>query len=304
MKKIKLIRLFTLLSLSALFVACNDYNDSDFRPRDTSFGWIEFNSAGRELSYSDAELNLDSLPFATVPVNLEVITNPDGFTYTYTAQVGEFGMNEDNEQVFLATGDAEEFTVDVPALLGQADIEYLLDPNFDPEIDEEFVVQFVLVDVSKPNTTVGVEGDSSSNTIFNLLITPQAPLFSASDWIAESVICVGDGSGGCDPDNSDIPVTHAVSITPGDAGNEFNLSDITGGLYEQLYEAADNPVLVNADFETNELFVIDQDDVVYGGDVFNGSGTFTVEDGVLVEFELEWSNGWGDAGETVFTRAE
>jgi len=126
-------------------------------------------------------------------------------------------------------------------------------------------------------------------------------IFTEGTWLTDSVVCAGNGSGGCDPDNSDIPLDYSVELTSGDNATEFIISDITGGLYVLGYGDEDNAVTVNIDFDNQELAVVDQPDTTYGGDFFNGEGSYTLgDDGLVDEFELTWSNGWGDAGETTF----
>ena len=52
------------------------------------------------------------------------------------------------------------------------------------------------------------------------------------------------------------------------------------------------------------LSFTDQPDTTYGGDVFNGSGFAELDaNGDLVSFTIEWSNGYGDAGTSVYTPA-
>lgn len=80
-----------------------------------------------------------------------------------------------------------------------------------------------------------------------------------------------------------------------DGSVTFSISDITGGLYPEFYGSAANP----AEFIVFglEILVKDQPDVVYGGDVFNGTGKIEC-DGTFV---INWSNGFGDAGITQHT---
>jgi hypothetical protein len=74
------------------------------------------------------------------------------------------------------------------------------------------------------------------------------------------------------------------------------MSDVTGGLYINCYGASDNPGQITTDLF--DISMVDQPDVVYGGDIFNGSGSLDC-DGNLV---ITWSNGFGDAGTSTFTR--
>ena len=91
-----------------------------------------------------------------------------------------------------------------------------------------------------------------------------------------------------------------ISLDLPEENREFILSDITGGLYPVVYGSADNPATV---YEVNgKLFLVGQPDTVYGGDVFDGTGEIVLDsDGNLIGFTLDWSNGYGDAGVSVFT---
>ncbi|SMG36292.1 hypothetical protein SAMN05661096_02425 [Marivirga sericea] len=93
-------------------------------------------------------------------------------------------------------------------------------------------------------------------------------------------------------------VTNVVEITSVDGSDtQLQFSDVTGGLYKNHYESADNPGIVN--YVCGDLVMVDQDDTVYGGDVFNGTGSYDASTGQLT---LSWSNGFGDAGITVLTK--
>ena len=73
----------------------------------------------------------------------------------------------------------------------------------------------------------------------------------------------------------------------------FTITDLTGGLYANCYGAFDNPGRINGQCNAgNSLQVSDQPDVVYGGDVFNGTGQIN-PDG---SFVISWSNNYGDRG--------
>lgn len=133
-----------------------------------------------------------------------------------------------------------------------------------------------------------------------VVIPVPADRYVESTWSVSSVVCFGDGAGGCDPDNSGIQLDYTVDMTPGSENREFTLSDITGGLYTLAYGSSDNPATL---YEVNgNLFLEAQPDVVYGGDQFDGTGSIELDaDGNLVSFTIDWSNGWGDAGTSTFT---
>jgi len=92
--------------------------------------------------------------------------------------------------------------------------------------------------------------------------------------------------------NSQVEITRVAGTT-----DRYLLSDITGGVYRLYYGDDDNPGEI-VDF-CNTLSLTDQPDVVYGDDLFNGTGTVN-PDGTMT---LSWSNGYGDYGVTTFTRA-
>ena len=125
-----------------------------------------------------------------------------------------------------------------------------------------------------------------------------------STWNVSSTLYFGDKrSGSCDPNNSDIPLDYQVTLIAGDNPKEFVLLDITGGLYSKIYGASDNPVTILDD--CIQLVVNNQPDVVFGSDEFNGTGSITLNDnGDLIEFEISWSNNFGDAGTSVFSPAD
>lgn len=121
-----------------------------------------------------------------------------------------------------------------------------------------------------------------------------------STWSVSSIVCAGDGTGACDPAFQDQPLDYQVTMSPGSENREFVLSDITGGLYTLVYDASDNSATL---FEVNgSLFLEGQPDTVFGGDEFNGDGFTVLDDsGNLIEFTVNWSNNWGDAGTSTFT---
>lgn len=89
---------------------------------------------------------------------------------------------------------------------------------------------------------------------------------------------------------------YQVTITEGATNGVYTFSDITGGLYTDAYGASDQPAEV---VDNCGVLVLDnQPDTVYGGDYFDGTGTVN-GDGTLT---LEWSNGYGDYGTSVFTK--
>lgn len=99
---------------------------------------------------------------------------------------------------------------------------------------------------------------------------------------------------GCDGVTATVTISK-VSDNP-DGTITYMISDITGGLYENCYGDGANPG--NFDVDGRAITITDQPDVVYGGDIFNGSGSINC-DGSLV---MTWGNGYGDKGTTTLTR--
>ena len=134
------------------------------------------------------------------------------------------------------------------------------------------------------------------------LSAQENPFVNGMVFDSSSTVCVGDAEGNCDPEGSDIPLTSQVGISLGEETNEIIISDITGGLYVQGYEAPmGNEATIVVDSDNQTLTVTDAPDVVFGGDSFNATGSYTVVDGQVDTFTLTWSNNYGDAGTTDFT---
>jgi len=109
-----------------------------------------------------------------------------------------------------------------------------------------------------------------------------------------NVVTTGTSPAGCDG------VTNSVTVTfvsdNGDGTMTFELSDVTGGLYKNCYGSADNPGEIVV--EGYDVTLTAQPDVVYGGDQFDGTGSIDACESTMT---LSWSNGFGDAGTTVFS---
>ncbi len=93
----------------------------------------------------------------------------------------------------------------------------------------------------------------------------------------------------------EFTVVHEVEVTLADNG-VYDFSDLTGGLYGQIYSAQeDNPGQV-LETTCGEFAIVSQPDVVYGGDEFNGGGSMNADG----SFTLSWSNFFGDYGVSTF----
>lgn len=130
---------------------------------------------------------------------------------------------------------------------------------------------------------------------------PTNPFTVGQEFTIESTVCFGDGAGACDPANTNVAVTGFATVTAV-AGNTVTISDITGGLYPGPYGETGNPGVLTLNYTGQTIVFNDQPDTVYGGDDFDGTGTYTVDgQGNLLSFETTWSNNWGDGGTSTYT---
>lgn len=273
--------IYGLFALAIAFTSCEqDYYDDNF-PRDVETGWIQFNSANQRTTVNDpAEV--------TINVNYEVPVSRRDVNYTYSVELISGAANVEEGT----------FTRTIPANTRDASFTYVVDVD----VEDAYELRFTLLTIDNAKVTIGIEDDVPTSMVLEVAFPS---IFTAGDWNTESTVCYGNGSGGCNPNNSNIPLTSVIALSAGNVANEFVISDITGGLYAGPYGESDNPVTVVANFDTQEIFVVDQPDTVYGGDVFNGQGTYTLDaEGLVDSFVLTWSNGYGDAGTTTFTFAD
>ncbi|WP_114749146.1 DUF4843 domain-containing protein [Pleomorphovibrio marinus] len=117
-------------------------------------------------------------------------------------------------------------------------------------------------------------------------VTIEIRLACPSD-LAGTYNTVNVGTGGTV--NYQVTITEIEPFT-------YRISDITGGVYSQVYGGEDNPAIFTE--LCGVISIVDQPDVVFGGDVFNGTGTVDAN-GVI---RITWSNGSEDSGTTTMTR--
>jgi hypothetical protein len=166
--------------------------------------------------------------------------------------------------------------------------EYVAPVNFEVADDNLQVDNPVTIVFRITNASVPILEEYSEVTV-TLSVSCPAP---ESIFGTYSVVTTETSPAGADG------VTNVVEITAVDGSDtQLNFSDVTGGLYKNHYESADNPGIIN--YICGELNMVDQDDTVYGEDVFNGSGSYDASTGGMV---LTWSNGFGDGGTSVFTK--
>ncbi|MCV9389035.1 hypothetical protein [Reichenbachiella ulvae] len=145
-------------------------------------------------------------------------------------------------------------------------------------------------------TLDGAVGAETSNLVFD---GGRGPIRVSSEITIKDADCPSDltgtwnsvttGSAGTDQ-------AYTVTITETSVNGVYDLSDITFGLYTDVYGESDNPVQFTDACDV--ISVVDQPDVVYGGDVFNATGTVN-ENGTI---SISWSNGFGDNGVTTLTK--
>lgn len=103
-----------------------------------------------------------------------------------------------------------------------------------------------------------------------------------------STVTVGTGG----TVNYEVTITELEPFT-------YRISDITGGVYSQVFGAEDNPAVFTE--LCGEITITDQPDLVFGGDTFNGTGSVN-EDGTLrISWRTEESE---ESGVTTLTRVE
>lgn len=173
-------------------------------------------------------------------------------------------------------------TITIPAGEYTAPINFeVADDNL--QVDEPVTIVFRITNASVPIL------ESYAEATITLAVSCPAP---ESIFGTYSVVTTDTSPAGCSG------VTNTVEITAVEGSDvDLQFSDVTGGLYVNCYGSADNPGIVN--YVCGDLTLVNQDDVVYGGDVFNGSGSYSASTG---ELTLSWSNGFGDSGTSVFTK--
>jgi len=139
-----------------------------------------------------------------------------------------------------------------------------------------------------PNLTLTIldAGDMKISTNYNQL-TLEIRLSCPSDLAGEySTVTVGTGG----TVNYQVVITELEPFT-------YRISDITGGVYSQVFGAEDNPAVFTE--LCGEITITDQPDLVFGDDTFNGTGRVN-EDGTI---RINWRNEEAEeSGVTTLTR--
>jgi hypothetical protein len=155
------------------------------------------------------------------------------------------------------------------------------------------------VDLPVEILTANLDASESPDLVLNIIdagdvkisanyssVTLQIRVACPSD-LAGTYNAVNVGTGGTV--NHQITITEIEPLT-------YRISDITGGVYSQVYGAEDNPAIFTD--LCNVLTIFDQPDVVFGDDVFNGTGR-VLPDGTII---ITWENENEDSGTTTLTK--
>ena len=157
------------------------------------------------------------------------------------------------------------------------------------------------IDVPIEILTGNLESDETPDLILRILdagptkisanyntVTVEIRLACPSD-LAGRYSTVNSGTGGTI--NSEVVITEIEPFT-------YRISDITGGVYSQVYGGEDNPAIFTELCDV--ITIVDQPDVVFGTQGFNGTGRVNA-DGTI---RISWNNGTeedSDSGVTILT---
>ena len=274
---------FLFLSVVLIFAACEDIEPTIYEGNSSDQALVQFSSITYDLG----------IPVSTSK-ELEIqvsASNRSDQDRTYQVELLEEDISDNLDYNF-------DQTVTIPAgeLFGTLTVT-ATDNGINDEVS---VITLELI----PNTSSEEVLEDNETTISIFQTCPIPDDRYTGTWNVTTSGCFGNGSGGCANQYSGIEST--VEIMPIEDGGEiigFETTDITGGLYPVGYGDGPNPANV---FETcNNLSFTDQPDVVYGGDVFNGTGSIQLDsNGNMISFTINWSNGYGDSGTSVYTPAE
>ena len=132
------IKILSLIALALIFNACEqDFEDDDFRPRDRTSGWVEFEVDTFKTFPSRGEYR--------IPFDVQVPINDDGLMIDYTAETLAGTPPE---------GSTGSFTAEVPK--DTRNTSDFLDIGVEPS--EEYSIKYTMNSVNADNVTVGIEG--------------------------------------------------------------------------------------------------------------------------------------------------
>jgi hypothetical protein len=234
--------------------------------------------------------------FPTISINETAILTSPGQIETSSIQISIIGnaptsdlqvtvsVDENSTAVEGVHYNLPSTSVTIPAGEFGAELEYevILDGFESPDDQRTLILTL------SGNSTEGV---ADKDLTANIAMSISCPIPEAL-YGTYNVTTTETSPAGC------AGVTNVVTLEPIEGSIVgVAISDVTGGLYANCYGSADNPGTIS--YRCGEIIMTDVEDVVYGGDVFNGSGSYNVETG---ELTITWSNGFGDAGTSVFVK--
>lgn len=245
----KKIFLGSLLSLSFLFVGCDEgANDGRFEPSPKT-GWVEFEEQGHTAVPMGQET-------VTIPVHLEVPINQDGILVTYTV-THEGGVNLMSEVSY-----AGEVLIPGGSRFGYI----VMDVN--PDITECGDLLITLEATNNAEVSVGLSDGSQS-------VTHLVKIVKNRDMILGVYDVIEDGTW-----------EYQVEVEAGDAANEIvikGLYDIAPTTETRMFLDYQNGRLVYPPFIENLLFTssVPEQGNVYVTPVTNQPSTFDSCEGML-----------------------
>ena len=277
--------LYTLLIMLVAFTACEDYDDIDntiYEGEDFVFFEQSSIDIQESTEHTDALGNTQIIP---VSVGVEFfratgkIDAPLTINFSVSGKYSDTGA--DATDAFTVSNDNQ---VTIPA--GEVKAVINVSTVNNDVLDGVKEVVITMTGASDNSLNIGYPGPNTSGASITVVIADddcEVPSIAGS-W---NVTTTNTSPAGCEG------VTNTVEITEVSPG-VFDITDVTGGLYVNCYGSADNPGSITTD--GFNIALVDQPDIVYGGDIFNGSGKISC-DGT---FTLSWSNGFGDQGISLF----
>ena len=265
-------RIYSFLAVLATFVAftgCMEESGFDIVWEGSE---VEFegaalpNQAISEVVFVDNQLN-NQVDVAMVRINLvgdQIATPVEVIIGIDTSSTAVQGVHYRMETTAVTIPPNSSF-VDLP-------VEILTD-NLDASETPDLVLK--IIDA----------GDVKVSTNYKT-VTLQIRVACPSD-LAGNYTTVNVGTGGVL--NYQVTITEIEPLT-------YRISDITGGYYSLALGADDNPAIFTD--LCNVLSIVDQADVVFGEDKFNGTGSVN-PDGTIT---ISWHNESEESGVTTLTK--
>lgn len=258
-------KILTFVIVMAFINACEDFNGTATFP-----DFVQWESSSASIDEN-----------ATEPISVEVqlVGAQKSSATEVTFDVTENGVTEGVDYSFP---NGKTLSIAANASTATLLIAAIDNDGFSPD------PRSITLTLTSAGNNLGTGGETAPNkSIVVSFVEDDCPVPSLEGTY--NVVTTQTSPAGCDG------VENSITITVKDAST-YTLSDVTGGLYLNCYGADDNPGDITIDGFAISL--TDQPDVVYGGDVFNGTGLIDCDG----SFTLTWSNGFGDAGTSRFTK--